>query len=156
MDSQTTLTATDTPQTNAPQTDASQIDSIAPDTALAITEPSVVQYFETFNADNFDATANLFAVDGALHAPFESPIVGREAIAAYLEKEAKGMCLEPLQAVSQVLETGETEVKVSGKVQTPLFGVNVTWTFLLNERSEIVMAGIKLLAALEDLLKLKQ
>ena len=150
MDSQTTLTAADTPQT-----DTSQIDSIAPDTALAITESTVVQYFETFNADNFDATANLFTVEGALHAPFESPIVGREAIAADLEKEAKGMRLEPLQSVSQVLETGETEVKVSGKVQTPLFGVNVTWTFVLNERSEIVMAGIKLLAALEDLLKLK-
>lgn len=155
MDRQTTLAA-DTPQANTPQDNsiASVTESAISDPA--ITEPSIVQYFETFNADHFEATANLFAVDGALHAPFESPIVGREAIAAYLEKEAKGMRLEPLQSVSQVLETGETEVKVSGKVQTPLFGVNVTWTFVLNERSEIVMAGIKLLAALEDLLKLKQ
>ena len=142
MDSQTTL----------PTTESSQTEPIAP----VITEPTIAHYFETFNAADFEATANLFAPDGELHAPFESPIAGQEAIVAYLEQEAKGMRLEPRQFVSQILETGETEVKVSGKVQTPLFGVNVTWTFVLNERSEIVMAGVKLLAALEDLLKLKQ
>lgn len=129
-------------------------------------EAIIHRYFETFNAGDFAATAALFADDGAMFPPFESPVVGAEAIANYLKREAQGMKIEVRQCVQETLETGITEVKVAGKVQTPLFGVNVSWMFGLNgcsavptsggNRLEILAVRIKLLAALEDLLKLKQ
>jgi hypothetical protein len=121
-----------------------------------VTEPNILRYFESFNSGEFQATADLFAGDGTLYPPFESPITGREAIAAYLQAEAKGMKLSPQEGISETLETGETEFRVTGKVQTPLFGVNVTWRFVVDSESEIVAARIKLLAALEELLTLKQ
>ena len=45
---------------------------------------SIWPYFETMNAGDFEPTAAMFAGDGVLNAPFEEPIVGREAIAPYL------------------------------------------------------------------------
>ncbi|WP_088892506.1 YybH family protein [Leptolyngbya ohadii] len=119
-------------------------------------EAIITKYFETFNAGDFAETAALFAEEGAMFPPFESAVVGPEAIAAYLRQEAQGMKIEVRQCVQETLETGITEVKVAGKVQTPLFGVNVTWMFGLNDRLELLAVRIKLLAALEDLLKLKQ
>jgi hypothetical protein len=44
-----------------------------------ITEPSILRYFETLNAGEFEATAALFAVDGVMRPPFESDIVGTDA-----------------------------------------------------------------------------
>jgi hypothetical protein len=120
------------------------------------TEAVIQQYFETFNTGNFAAIAGLFAPEGALYPPFESAVVGPDAIAAYLNQEAQGMTIEARQCVQNLTETGEIEVQVAGKVQTPLFGVNVRWLFELNDRLEILSVRIKLLAALEDLLKLKQ
>ena len=55
-------------------------------TIEGITEPTVLRYFETLNAGDFENTAALFAADGAIHPPFESGIVGPEAIAAYLTR----------------------------------------------------------------------
>ncbi|MGL5076282.1 MAG: hypothetical protein ACRDBG_10685, partial [Waterburya sp.] len=54
-------------------------------------------YFATINREDFEQTAALFAEDGKLLAPFEDPILGRDAIALYLHKEAKGMKLLPQQ-----------------------------------------------------------
>jgi hypothetical protein len=48
-----------------------------------IRETPVLRYFETFNSGNFAATAALFTSQGALYPPFESAIVGRDAIASY-------------------------------------------------------------------------
>lgn len=123
-------------------------------------EAVIDRYFETFNAGNFEATAALFAPEGALCPPFETAVVGQKAIAAYLKQEAEGMQIELRQCVQETATsdqtaTDETAVKVAGKVQTPLFGVNVTWAFRLNNSREIISVRIKLLAALEDLLKLK-
>lgn len=118
-------------------------------------DPLVDRYFETFNCGDFEATANLFAADGVLYAPFEEPIVGRDAIALYLEAEAKGMQLEPQQAVIETLEDGNREIHVSGKVQTPLFGVKVGWRFILNPEVEIVAVTVKLLASTQELLNLR-
>jgi hypothetical protein len=136
------------------QTDAQLESRIDPEV-----EAVIQRYFETFNAGNFPATAALFATEGAMHPPFESAVVGQDAIAAYLDREAKGMQIEARQLVQgfvqELAETDETAVNVAGKVQTPLFGVNVRWTFSLNDRLEILSVRIKLLAALEDLLKLK-
>ena len=120
-----------------------------------ITKPTVLQYFETLNAGDFDATANLFADEGVLHAPFEEPIIGSSSIATYLKTEARGMQLEPQQGVSQILEDGNVEVQVSGRVQTSAFGINVAWLFLLNSDQKILSVTVKLLASPQELLNLR-
>lgn len=122
---------------------------------IDISEPVVQQYFETFNAGNFEATANLFAAEGVLNAPFTDPIVGKSAIDTYLKAEAPGMKLEPQQGVSQTLEDGNIEVQVSGLVQTAIFRVNIKWLFLLNSQREILSVTVKLLAASQELLNLR-
>ncbi|MEG4913258.1 MULTISPECIES: nuclear transport factor 2 family protein [unclassified Microcoleus] len=120
-----------------------------------ITNPTVLRYFETLNAGDFDATANLFADDGVLHAPFEEPIMGSSSIATYLKTEARGMKLEPQQGVTQILEYGNVEVQVSGRVQTSAFGVNVGWLLLLNSHQKILSVTVKLLASPQELLNLR-
>jgi hypothetical protein len=120
-----------------------------------ITKPTVLRYFETLNAGDFEATANLFAEDGVLHAPFEEPIIGRISIATYLKTEARGMQLEPQQGVSEILEDGSVEVQVSGRVQTSAFGINVAWLFLLNSEQKILSVTVKLLASPQELLTLR-
>jgi hypothetical protein len=120
-----------------------------------ITKPTVLRYFETLNAGDFEATANLFAEDGVLHAPFEEPIIGRISIATYLKTEARGMQLEPQQGVSQILEDGNVEVQVSGRVQTSAFGINVAWLFLLNSDQKLLSVTVKLLASPQELLNLR-
>jgi len=120
-----------------------------------ITKPTLLRYFETLNAGDFEATANLFAEDGVLHAPFEEPIIGSSSIATYLKTEARGMQLEPQQGVSQILEDGNVEVQVSGRVQTSAFGINVAWLFLLNSDQKILSVTVKLLASPQELLNLR-
>ncbi|NQE37410.1 nuclear transport factor 2 family protein [Microcoleus asticus] len=124
-------------------------------TIAGITNPTVLRYFETLNAGDFEATANLFADDGVMHAPFEEPIIGSISIATYLQTEARGMQLEPQKGVSQILEDGNVEVQVSGRVQTSAFGVNVGWLFLLNSDREILSVTVKLLASPQELLNLR-
>lgn len=125
-------------------------------TIEGIIEPTVLRYFETMNAGNFDTTATLFAADGWLKAPFESPFVGQEAIAAYFHKEAQGMKLEPCESVVETLENNEIQVQVSGKVQTSWCGVNVSWLFVLNQQHEITAATVKLLASPQELLSMQK
>ena len=120
-----------------------------------ITKPTVLRYFETLNAGDCEATANLFAEDGVLHAPFEEPIIGSSSIATYLKTEARGMQLEPQQGVSEILEDGNVEVQVSGRVQTSAFGINVAWLFLLNSDQKLLSVTVKLLASPQELLNLR-
>ncbi|WP_293150463.1 MULTISPECIES: nuclear transport factor 2 family protein [unclassified Microcoleus] len=122
---------------------------------VGLTKLAVQRYFETFNAGDFESTVNLFAEDGVLHAPFEEPIIGKSSIASYLKTEAPGMNLEPQQSVSKILEDGTVEIQVSGRVQTPAFGINVGWFFLLNFQQEIVSVTVKLLASPQELLTLR-
>lgn len=121
-----------------------------------VTDSTILRYFQTFNAGDFEATGGLFAVDGAMNPPFEEPIIGPEAIAKYLQEEAKGMQGFPKQGISQELEDSYVQFQVSGKVQTPLFGVNVKWIFVLNQNREIFSATIKLLASPQELLNLRR
>ncbi len=125
-------------------------------TIEGINEPIVLRYFQTMNAADYEATAALFAPTGAMHPPFEQPIKGQEAIAAYLTAEAKGMQLLPHQGTDEPLEEGKIQFQIRGKVQTPLFGVNVAWIFILNPEREIVYAKIKLLASPQELLQLRR
>ncbi|MGH2413788.1 MAG: ketosteroid isomerase family protein [Microcystaceae cyanobacterium] len=121
-----------------------------------VTEPVVVRYFETLNAGDFEATASLFSPAGALHPPFESPIVRKEAIATYLNEEAQGMKLYPRTGIVEALESDRTQFQIKGKVQTPLFSVNVAWKFILNVEKEIESVEVKLLASPQELLKLRR
>ncbi|MEB3282778.1 MAG: nuclear transport factor 2 family protein [Lyngbya sp.] len=120
-----------------------------------ITEPQVLKYFETLNAGDFQETAALFAEDGILEAPFEDSLHGRVAIANYLEAEAQGMQLKPQEGVSQTLDNGQQQIRVMGKVRTPLFWVNVAWQFILHPNGEIAVVTVKLLASLQELFNLQ-
>lgn len=125
-------------------------------TIEGITEPVVLRYFETMNAGDYKATAALFADTGAMHPPFEQPIQGREAIATYLETEAKGMQLFPSKGIVETQKDDQTQLQVTGKVQTPWFGVNVAWIFVLSQEREILTTKIKLLASPQELLSLRR
>ena len=127
-----------------------------PLTIEGITEPTVIRYFETLNAGDFEATATLFAADGAMHPPFESGIVGPDAISAYLQQEAQGMKLQPRQGIAQTLDNEQIQIQVSGKVQTSWCGVNVSWLFILSQERKIISATVKLLASPQELLNLRR
>ena len=121
-----------------------------------LSEPTICRYFETFNAQDFQATASLFAPDGELHPPFEAAVVGQEAIADYLKREAKGMKALPQQETIRHLENGKIEYQVTGRVLTSLFSVNIAWNFAVDSQFKIFSVQVKLLAALEELLRLKR
>lgn len=121
-----------------------------------ITESVVLRYFETMNAGDYEATAALFADTGAMHPPFEKPIEGRLAIASYLKAEAKGMQLFPRQGIAQTPLNEPTQIQVTGKVQTPVFGVNVSWAFVLSPNKDFFSARINLLASPQELLRLRR
>ncbi|MEH2197268.1 ketosteroid isomerase family protein [Nostoc sp.] len=121
-----------------------------------ITETSVLRYFETLNAGEFEATAALFAVEGVMHPPFESDIVGTDAIAAYLKKEGQNVKAYPNTGIAETLETGEIQVQVTGKAQTSWCSVNVLWLFILNQQRQILYTRIKLLASPQELLSLRR
>lgn len=124
-------------------------------TIANIAEGLIQRYFDSLNAADYEVTASLFAERGVLHPPFEEGVMGPEAIATYLQAEAKGMRLLPREGVAQPLDDGNTQVKVTGKVQTPLFGVNVSWIFLLSPEPAILSVQVRLLASPQELLKLR-
>ena len=132
----------------APQPDAIPI--------AGVTEPCLIRYFETFNAGDFEATSQQFAIAGVLHPPFESVIEGRAAIADYLKVEAKGITAQPQQTVTTQALEGGLEIEVRGRVQTKRFGVNVAWLFKLNSQQEIVALTVKLIASPQELLNLRR
>jgi Nuclear transport factor 2 (NTF2) domain len=117
--------------------------------------PIISDYFNSISNEDFQETVNLFADDGVMYPPFDSPLVGKDAILVYLESEGKGMKLIPDTIIIQELATGELYYQVTGKVQTSLFSVNVSWYFVIYQ-SQILSVKVKLLAALQELLKLKK
>ena len=120
-----------------------------------ITEPTIQLYFTTLNAGEWIKTAELFAIDGVMHPPFESGIVGSDAIATYLEKEAQNVKAYPRQGIAKTGENNQIQVEVTGKVDTSWCGVNVSWLFILNQQQEIIYTRIKLLASAQELLNLR-
>jgi hypothetical protein len=141
------------PDVNSPSHQPVTTSSIAIE---GITEPTILHYFETLNAAEFEATSALFASTGVMHPPFESGIVGPEAIQAYLKQEAQCIKLEPREGITETLDNGQLQVQVTGRVQTSWCGVNVSWLFVLNPQHEIITAKIKLLASPQELLGLKR
>jgi hypothetical protein len=120
-----------------------------------ITEVSILRYFETLNAGEFQATAALFAEDGVMHPPFEFDIVGPDAIATYLHKEAQNIQANPHQGIIENLENDQIQVQVTGKAQTSWCGVNVLWLFILNQQRQIIYTQVKLLASPQELLSMR-
>ncbi len=127
-------------------------------TIADITHPTVLSYIDNMNANDFEAAANLFTPNGALQPPFQKPIIGREAILAYMREECQGLKLMPEHGVVESQEEGYTPIKVTGKVQTPWFGnsvgMNIVWRFLLDPEGKIFFVAIDLLASPKELLKL--
>ena len=125
-----------------------------------ITEPSVLGYIEAMNADNFDAAIALFTTYGALQPPFQKPIVGREAIAKYMREEAQGLNMMPQQGICEVQPDGSKQLKITGVVQTPWFGVtvgmNISWRFLINPDGKIFFVAIDMLASPQELMNLRR
>ena len=124
-----------------------------------IKEPTVLGYFDAMNADDFEAALALFTTKGALQPPFQKPIVGHEAIARYMRAEAQGLNIMPKQGISESLPDGSKQIKVTGVVQTPWFGVNVgmniSWRFLLDPQGKIFFVAIDMLASPQELLSLR-
>jgi hypothetical protein len=123
-----------------------------------ITEPTVLNYIQNMNAFDFEAAVALFVENGALQPPFQKPIVGHEAISAYMREECQGLKMMPQKGVSERIEDGYTQHKVTGTVETPWFGasvgMNIAWRFLLNPQGKIFFVAVDLLASPKELLNL--
>lgn len=126
-------------------------------TIEGLDNPTVLSYMNLLNANDFDALIELFTSDGALQPPFQKPIVGKEAILRFFREECQNLKLMPERGVSEPAEDGFTQVKVTGKVQTPWFGtvgMNIAWRFLLNPDNKVFFVAIDLLASPKELLNL--
>jgi hypothetical protein len=118
---------------------------------------TVVNYMNLLNANDFDQLIELFLPDGALQPPFQRPIVGREPILRFFREDCQNLKLLPDRGVIEPSDGGFTQIKVTGKVQTPWFGagvgMNVAWRFLLDPEGKIYFVAIDLLASAAELLK---
>jgi hypothetical protein len=127
-------------------------------TIEGVTNPTVLSYMNNLNANDFDALIQLFTPDGALQPPFQKPIVGRDAVLRFFREDCQNLKLIPERGVSEPAEDGFTQIKVTGKVQTPWFGasvgMNMAWRFLLDPQDKIFFVAIDLLASPKELLNL--
>jgi hypothetical protein len=121
-----------------------------------IIEPNIYEYYLRLNSNDTQGVAQLFSEDGLLQPPFEKVICGREAIAQYLESEARAIEAWPKLGTGETLDDGSSRYQVRGHVKTSCFTVNVCWKIQLNVNREIKSVEVKLLADLQDLLTLKQ
>lgn len=117
---------------------------------------TVLSYMDNLNANDFDALIQLFTPDGALQPPFQKPIVGKDAVLRFFREECQNLKLMPERGVSEPAADGYTQIKVTGKVQTPWFGagvgMNMSWRFLLDPNNKIFFVAIDLLASPKELL----
>jgi hypothetical protein len=127
-------------------------------TIQGIDNPTVLSYMNNMNANDFDELIKLFTPDGALQAPFQRPIVGTEAVLRFFREDCQNLKLMPEQGVIEPADDGFTQIKVTGKVQTPWFGagvgMNMAWRFLLTPDNKIFFVAIDLLASPKELLNL--
>jgi hypothetical protein len=125
-------------------------------TIEGIDNSTILNYMDNLNANDFDALIELFTPDGALQPPFQKPIVGKEAVLRFFREECQNLKLMPERGVSEPTEDSYTQIKVTGKVQTPWFGagvgMNMAWRFLLNPEGKIFFVAIDLLASPKELL----
>ena len=123
-----------------------------------IDNPTVLSYMDNLNANDFDALIALFLPDGALQPPFQRPIVGKDAVLRFFKEECQNLVLVPERGVAEAADGGYTQIKITGKVQTPWFGsgvgMNISWRFLLDPNNKIFFVAIDLLASPKELLNL--
>lgn len=64
----------------------------------------------------------------------------------------------PERGIAEGVEDGYTQLKVTGKVQTPWFGasvnMNIAWRFLLEPQGKIFFVAVDLLASPKELINL--
>ena len=139
----------------APPTEISQRTEV---NILGVTNQTVLNYMNLLNANDFEELIKLFTDDGALQPPFKKPIVGKDAVFKFFKEECPNLKLAPERGVEEPVEDGYTQIKVTGKVQTPWFGagvgMNMSWRFLINSENQIFFVAIDLLASPKELLKL--
>ncbi|MGD1804407.1 orange carotenoid protein N-terminal domain-containing protein [Dapis sp. BLCC M126] len=127
-------------------------------TIQGIDNPTVLNYMNNLNANDFNALIELFTPDGGLQPPFRRPIVGKDAVLRFFQEECQNLKLIPDQGISEPADDGYTQIKVTGKCQTPWFGagvgMNIAWRFLLNPEGKIFFVAIDLLASPKELLNL--
>lgn len=119
---------------------------------LGIDQPTLTAYFAALNDERYEDVAALFAEEGVLYPPFEDAVIGRGAIARYLQLEATGLRAEPLKGELLETQNRERRYRLVGKAKLPLFRVNVAWQFGLNAEDQITFVKVDLLATLEELL----
>lgn len=140
---------------------------VVPPTAMAqrtqvtiegVSNDTVLNYMNNLNANDFDSLIELFTPDGALQPPFRKPIVGKEAVLRFFKEECQNLKLIPERGVSEPADDGYSQIKVTGKCQTPWFGagigMNIAWRFLLSPDNKIFFVAIDLLASPKELLNL--
>jgi hypothetical protein len=139
----------------APPKDVSQRTQVSIE---GVSHPTILSYMNNLNANDFDALIDLFVADGALQPPFQKPIVGKDAILRFFREECQNLKLLPERGVAEPATDGYTQIKVTGKVQSPWFGANVgmniAWRFLLDPQGKIFFVAIDLLASPKELLNL--
>lgn len=125
-------------------------------TIAGVTNPTVLAYMNNMNANDFDTLIELFLPDGALQPPFQRPIVGKDAILRFFKQECQNLKLLPETGVAEPAEDNYTQIKVTGKVQSPWFGakvgMNIAWRFLLDPNDKIFFVAIDLLASPKELM----
>ncbi len=117
-----------------------------------IHEPVIYEYFARLNNGEFIATSELFTEQGCLNPPFDKQLQGRDAIAQYLEEQAKGIIFSPEYGEILISDSNHTQYQIQGKVELNWFTVNISWSIDLNDTKEIILVDVKLLASLDDLL----
>ncbi|TVQ06837.1 MAG: Red carotenoid-binding protein [Leptolyngbya sp. DLM2.Bin27] len=127
-------------------------------TIEGVDNPTVLSYMNNLNANDFDALIELFTDDGALQPPFQRPVVGKANVLRFFQEDCQNLNLIPERGVVEPADDGFTQVKVTGKVQTPWFGagvgMNIAWRFLINPEGKIFFVAIDLLASPKELLNL--
>jgi len=127
-------------------------------TIEGVDNPTVLSYMDNLNANDFDTLIELFTSDGALQPPFQKPIIGKESVLRFFKEDCQNLKLLPEVGVVEPAQDGYTQIKVTGKVQTPWFGagvgMNMAWRFLLTPENKIFFVAIDLLASPKELLNL--
>ncbi|MCP9885153.1 orange carotenoid-binding protein [Synechococcus sp. ATX 2A4] len=136
-----------------PPTELSQRSEVS---IKGVSNTTVLSYMNLLNANDFDALIELFLEDGALQPPFQRPIVGKPAVLRFFKEDCQNLKLLPEQGVTEPAADGYTQIKVTGRVQTPWFGagvgMNVAWRFLIDPQGKIFFVAIDLLASPKELL----
>ena len=136
-----------------PPTELSQRSEVS---IKGVSNTTVLSYMNLLNANDFDSLIELFLEDGALQPPFQRPIVGKPSVLRFFKEDCQNLKLLPDQGVTEPAADGYTQIKVTGRVQTPWFGagvgMNVAWRFLIDPQGKIFFVAIDLLASPKELL----